>query len=269
MGIVEIIRWCVTIVVLIIMLRIYQLITLGAPEKPGLDNLPSRKISSTIWGFISVNLGHLFMGIIMAITMIWIFWHFLKWISPFILGFGDLIVAVVPPFPELEDAGIFRLWDDFIPSLLTLNFRGMFRALARFFKKGGKYVARTVMGTVRSKTHVASNKKGDKPQKSSSPKVVSGNAETDTAGDAEGEGRGTDGEDAPEYRDASQESKYSAQEHKAIETKMSMCIAEKANPVDPTASFIDKMKTRMENAKASVGCQAQSIGQYNQMKKYK
>lgn len=252
MDVMGIIRLCVMIVVVIIMLGIYLIATAFAPIKPGIDNTPYKDIQAPLWRQLTLRLAQLLVIILVVMFMLWGFWRILKLLSPITFGITGLIAAIVPPFPQLKKAGIFQLFDEFIPSLVRLNLRGMLRALVRFYYKGGKYVIGNISG--KSKSMVVMNKDGDVPKKSPPPKVVSGTGEDEDEDEEEEE---------EENRDATQASKYTPEEHKAVETKLTMCIAEKVEPVDPNAPFMDRMKTILNNNKETLGCQAQSIGQYN------
>lgn len=230
-----------------------------APDKSSVSNQGDEKLSENIWAFISRILLIITVFIIFAMFWLWLSWHFLKFISPFILGFGNIIILMIPIFGKLEEAGVFKLFDDVIFNLIVFNFQGVFAGIAAFFKRSGKYVMKTVKPSNKSNTKVVADKKG-KPvdKKKDKARVVKSNSSEQNTNTQE-----ENQEENIQNQDATEESKYTAKEHKDIQTKTEMCIAEKTTPMDPeSASFIDNLKARVNNSKAELLCKSQSIGEY-------
>lgn len=285
MGTGGFINTCVAIVVIIIFIRIYQLLTFGAPKKPSINNLPMEKVTSTAWNVVSHIITTVFWWILVGITFIWIFWHFLRAISPAILGFGDLIVAVTPPFPQLKRAGIFRLWDDVVKNLFRLNFIGVIRGFLRFFKTSAKFIAETFVRkkTRKVRARVTTNRQGDIPPPAPAPAVVQedykGSAGADTQTDRELTQQEQEEADAYntanreerqlENEDATDDSTYTPEEHKAVQAKMTMCIAENSQHQDEGAQMKDKIQTDANNNSAYVTCKAKTVGEYGGLRKTK
>lgn len=291
MGATGFINVCVAIVVLIIFLRIYQILTIGAPEtRPRLNNVAYPKMTANIWRFISHVITTIFWWILVVITCLWLFWLFLKAISPITFGITGIIADVAPPFKQLKRAGIFGLWSDVIKSLFRFSLIGILRAFLKFFRKSARFIAETFVrkNTRRAKTRIVANTKGDSPPPPPPPAVVQENYRGDEGNNQTEGGTRPQPELTPEeqeerdaYREANQEerqlenedatdaSMYSPQEHKAVETKMEMCVAENTVHEDKDAPTKKKLQNNVDNTKAETVCKAMTIGEYGNMRRYK
>jgi len=283
MGAKGFINTCVAVVVIIIFIRIYQLLTFGAPKKPSINNLPIEKVTSTAWNVFSHLITTVFWWILVGITFIWIFWHFLKAISPATLGITGLIVKVVPPFPQLKRAGIFRLWDDVVKNLIRFNLFGVIRGFLRFFRTSAKFIAETF---VRKRTHkaraqITTNRQGDTPPPEPAPAVVQedykGNADTEKdkeltekeQEEADAYNTANREEKQLENEDATDDSMYSPEEHKAVQAKMAMCMAENTEHQDEDAPVKDRLQKDVNNRTAYTTCKAKTVGEYGGIRKGK
>lgn len=276
MDIVGLIEWCVVLVIIILYLTLFWFI-LGFSPSASFERLPPTSATSKISRIFRTGCTYVFTAIIIAVTVIWLVWHMLKFISPFILGFGDLIVAIVPPFPQLEDAGIFKLWDDMSGSVVTFNIRGVFRALGRFYRTSGQYIFAKFTGVSVSQRSAAISKDvktlqteggGQPPAKTAS---APSNSTPSGEEDDEPMIRAYDDEevdDETSYPDATEESKYTAHEHKAVQDRIDMCIAEKTIPIRDDMSPNEKVKATYNNNNVSITCRAQSIGHFSSIKGY-
>jgi len=268
-GLTEIINILIIITIVIIIFKILQVIGSLVTNYSAAENV----LSKPVWAFISRLLTYALIIILVAITIIWVFWRLLKLFSPAILGLGDLIIKIVPPFPQLTESGIFQLWDDIFASIIQLSPTGIVRAFLNFFNNSGKYVLSSVVPESKSNTKVVSSKKpNDKKEDKKKDKKKKDNKSEYVVVDNSGNEEMSDEtpEDAEETKpDATEESKYTATEHKAVQTKMDMCIAENSIPTDSAADPIEKLKANVNNNKVSLMCQAQSLGQYNTISKYK
>lgn len=295
MGIVGFIEWCVVVVIIILYLTLFWFI-LGFSPSASFEKLPPVSATSKISRIFRTGCTVLFTAIIVAITVIWIFWKLLKFISPFILFMGDLIIAIVPPFPQLEEAGIFELWDNMIVSVLTFNIRGVFGALMNFYRKSGRYIFAKFTGVSieQRKAAISSDVRTSKEDLKSTTKIGGKDKYTKSYDNGEDEGEGEDedeGEDTfqpddndnspavkayaddeeednakPPNPDATEESKYTAQEHKSVQDRIDMCIAEKTILIRDDMSIGEKLKATVNNNNISVTCKAQSVGQYGSIK---
>lgn len=251
MSVKGVINFCVAIVILIIFSYIYALIMFLSPYKPVLGNLPPRHITSRIWTVLSHIRTSIFWIIVITITCLWIFWLFLKAISPAILGFGDLIVKVTPPFPQLEKAGIFALWSGIVKNLFTLNLMGLIRTLLQFFKTSGRYIVQTfftkqVMRKRKPKSRAVSDKNGN-AQKREPSSVVENKNELPPENE----------EDVGEEADDEEEETENQQPAKP--TRTSICIARNTVPEDRSANLIDRLKTKIQNRNAATSCKIKTI----------
>lgn len=285
MGATGFINVCVAIVVLIIFLRIYQILTIGAPEtRPRLNNVAYPKMTANIWRFISHVITTIFWWILVVITCLWLFWLFLKAISPITLGITGIIADVAPPFKQLKRAGIFGLWSDVIKSLFRFSLIGILRAFLKFFRKSARFIAETFVrkNTRRAKTRIVANTKGGSPPASPPPAVVVQEDYKDsTKPEVNPDITPEEQEEQDAYREANQEerqlenedatdaSTYSPQEHKAVETKMEMCVAENTVHEDKDAPTKKKLQNNVDNTKAETVCKAMTVGEYGNMRKYK
>jgi hypothetical protein len=282
----RIINICIAVVVLIILLRIYQVITFGAPEtRPRLNNIAYPKVVATIWRVFSHFLTAILFWIFVGITCIWLFWLFLKAISPITFFVTGTIARVAPPFKQLKRAGIFDLWSDVVKSLFQLSLTGLIRAFLNFFYKSGRYIAQTFVrkNTSGAQSRIVSNTRGEAPPPSPSPATIQEDykgtnkeggvaseeltpeeqQEQDAYRQANQEGRQLENEDATDS------SMYSPQEHKAVETKMEMCVAENTVHEDKEASGKKKLQNNVDNVRAETVCKAMTVGEYGSMRKYK
>ncbi len=253
MGLDAIITFCIAFVIIVIFIGIYNLIKIPSPNKPALDNIPPAAFTSRVWAAISRFILMAATIIVIVMFCFWVAWHFLKFISPFILGFGDLIILMIPIFGKLEDAGIFQLFDDIIGSVITLDFKGIFAGLARFFNRSGKYIAKNVAAPMIPDVKVVSDSNGTPIDEKKSQARVKPTSDEDTE----------EPDDRVPNQDATEESKYTAQQHKNIQTRIEMCIAENTIPIDPeTATFMDKLRANVESNKISLLCKSQALGSY-------
>ena len=279
MGIVGFIEWCVVLVIIILYLTLFWFI-LGFSPSASFEKLPPVSATSKISRIFRTICTKIFSYIIIAVTVIWIFWHILKIISPFILGMGDVIIAIVPPFPQLEEAGIFQLWDDMSVSVLTLNLTGVLRSLANFYKTSGQYIFAKITGVSieqrkaavsrdvkMSKESLKSNKGGADTDASEGEDTLSQEDESDNSPAIKAY---EDDEEEDSYKppnpNATEESKYTAQEHKSVQDRIDMCIIEKTIPIRDDMTVGEKLQATVNNNNASVTCKAESIGQYGSIK---
>lgn len=137
----RIIDICVAFVILFIFFMIFRLFLFPDPDLE-VGKLPPQVLTKPVWRF-TVTVGYtIFWWILTIIFTIWVFWHILKMI-PII---GQIIIAVVPPFRQLEKAGIFGLYDDLFRSIIRFSIIGVFKAFFKFFKKSGQYIFQSITG---------------------------------------------------------------------------------------------------------------------------
>lgn len=304
MGIMAFIEWCITFVVAFIIFMTGRVFLFPDPDLSP-EKLPPQQIMKPIWRtFLTICL-IIFKWIVVAITVIWVFWHILKMI-PII---GQIIIAVVPPFRQLERYYIFELWDNLAKNILTLNLFGIIRSLFKFFNKAGNKVFKKITGvsikqrqqqvvqniTDLGKIDVNINTGGNNntatstATASNTPKVSS----TTQSGQILQSGQTTkkrqekvvqtsnptpieqkpvdeDNIDDKKYLgpDAEEESKFTAEQHKAVEDKLQLCISENTIPINNTMTLKEKLQTRVLNNNVSIKCKAESVADYTKMKDY-
>lgn len=283
MGIMRIIDMCVAFVILFIFFMIFRLLLFPDPDL-SVEKLPPEQLMRPLWRFI-VTVGYtIFKWIIIIIFAIWVFWHILKLI-PII---GQIIIAVVPPFRQLEKAGIFRLYDDLVWNIITFNLVGVFRALIRFFKTSGQYIVQSITGVSikqkqkqivqnitsvsditynNSDTGASSSSKSTTSGTSSNTSTnstISSNTPTVTTSGKETSTKTTETKQEEIQQDAEQESKYTPAERKAIEDKLQICISQNTTPVYSSMKPMDKAKIQVNNQNAILACRANSVGDYVQ-----
>lgn len=262
MGIMQIIDWCITFVIAFILFMIARLFLFPDPDlSPA--KLPPEQAMAPLWRTF-INLAWQAFGwIVVGITAIWIFWWILKMI-PII---GQLIIAIVPPFRQLERAGIFALWNDLVVNILTLNITGIFRALIKFFKRSGQYVVKKTTGQSigEKKEQIEKNIKSlaaiDLGIDGTSDEE---NPDTKDALNKEK----VDGEEKQSRVDVTEESNFTPEQHKAVEDKFQMCISEKTIPIYDSMSAIERIQAQVSNNTASVACKAEAVGDYMKMKSF-
>lgn len=288
MGIMRIIDMCVAFVILFIFFMIFRLLLFPDPDL-SVEKLPPEQLMRPLWRFI-VTVGYtIFKWIIVIIFAIWVFWHILKLI-PII---GQIIIAVVPPFRQLEKAGIFRLYDDLVWNIITFNLVGVFRALMRFFKTSGQYIVQSITGmSIKQKQtqiiqNVTSISNATYNNSSDTETTISSNSSTSSDVRAKSTTSGatskatTTGttsktstpvsETKPEdiEQDAEQESKFTSAERKAIEDKLQICISQNTTPIYSSMSLTDKLQIQVNNQNTILACKANSIGDFVQATKVK
>lgn len=258
MGIMRFIDLCITIVVLFILFMISRIFFLpDSNTSPG--KLPPEEVTGSVWRVSLTLFFIIFKWIVIIIFAIWVFWHILKLI-PII---GQIIIAVVPPFRQLEKAGIFRLYDDLFVNILKLNIIGIFRALLRFYKTAGQYVFQRVTGISikKTKAKIVKDVNDAATPTSSVPPEDQGPYKPSPA---EKEQNST----PPGTTDATDESKFTAAQHKAVEDKLQLCISERTLPIYSSMTEMEKTQTRVSNNNVSITCKAESINDYMKMKNF-
>lgn len=281
MGIMQIIDWCITFVIIFIFFMLARMFTFPDPDlSPA--KLPPQQLMTPLWrAFITILL-IIFKWIVVAITVIWIFWHILKLI-PVI---GPIIIAIVPPFRQLEQAGIFALWDELFVNIFTFNLFGIVLALLRFFNQSGQYIFTKVTGksVQQRKTEIVNNisnitnikiTEESKDESKSKPKKQAPNDTKPGAMNTTKETKSkspskklVQNETKPGTVDATQESKFTTSQHKAVEDKTQLCISEKTLPIYDSMTAIEKIQRRFTNNNISIACKAESVIDYTKMEQY-
>ena len=244
MNLGKIIRYAIAFVIIVLFLGIYNLLTIFAPNKPSINNLPPAAITSKVWAVISRILLIVMVVIIVVMFNLWVAWRILKFISKFTFGFGDLVIKMFPVFKELEKAGVFALFDDVVGGLLKFDFRRVFSGLAKFFNRSGKYIVETVAAPAVSKIKVVSDSKGTPvDEEAQKPKEAKGIRL----------GQGAGGETTEDTTE---------EDSKVVLSKVDECILEKSVPVDEKAPFVERLKARAENQKVSLLCRLENVSKF-------
>lgn len=274
MGPVEAINYAITIVILICVMFVLTgfLITKGlsAADKPArpLVGMVARLFKNVCIVLLTV--------ILVTFFFLWVIWRILKFLSPLTLGITGLIAKITPPFRQMERAGIFGFISEFSGCVLSLRLKCAIMSFFRFFRGVAQYIFGRVTGFSVSRTKAKIVKSIDDTAASVKSRVKGAAASakttaTSAAATATSAKPKVEEDPDPEETnpDATEDSKYTPQEHQAVQTKIDMCITENVKPVPASLSMTEKLQMYSENSKITNSCKAKAIGYYNEIRSYK
>jgi len=191
-------------------------------------------ILTKLWDFITGPIFAIVFAIIVSVTfLIYIIWMIIKKFAPNFPLPLKMILLKIPPFPQLERAGIFALYDGLTRSLRS-NDRviNVAKTLGNFLTKSTPILLAELPGNVRPDIHAAAAEE----------EVV---VETP--------------------QPTNQNSQFSASDKQIINDQMQQCMAENTTQITTDMSPSTAQTTRAMNMQTSIMCQFKQLQTYSNM----